>query len=70
MTRANCVASRNTIFGEQGARGHVVSGNTLGPGNFNGIAVFNNDMNVTCGPHVIVGNIIEGNANAGNFLLA
>ena len=63
------VASGNRIFDsreeavfiEQGAKGHVVAGNILGPNNSAGVAVFNNDMNVTCGPHVIVANEIFGN---------
>jgi hypothetical protein len=58
-------AAREGIFIEQGASGIVVAGNTIGPGNGNGVAVYNNDMNVTCGPHVIAGNTIVGNLNAG-----
>ena len=65
----NCIATQNNIFSnvqeavfiEQGAKGHVVAGNTLGPGNGNGVAVYNNDMNVTCSGHVIVDNDIFGN---------
>ena len=58
-------AAREGVFIEQGAVGIVVTANTLGPGNGNGVAVFNNAMNVTCGPHVIAGNTIVGNLNAG-----
>lgn len=70
----DCVASGNTVFGnadregifiEQGAKSIVVSANTIGPGNGNGVAVYNNAMNVTCGPHVISGNHIFDNSNAG-----
>ena len=45
--------------------GITVANNVIGPGNGNGIAVFNNDMNITTGPHVIAGNLIWGNLNAG-----
>jgi hypothetical protein len=58
-------AGREGIFIEQGACSIVVSGNTLGPGNGNGVAVFNNDMNLTTGPHFIVSNRIFDNLNAG-----
>ena len=65
----DCVATGNNIhdnvqeaiFIEQGARGHVIAGNTLGPRNGNGVAVYNNDMNITCVNHVIVDNDILGN---------
>jgi len=70
----SCVCTGNTVFGnaaregvfvEQGAKQIVVTSNTIGPGNGNGIAVYNNDMNVTCGPHVIAGNHIFSSINAG-----
>lgn len=58
-------AGREGVFIEQAAVGITVAGNTIGPGNGNGVAVFNNDMNITTGPHVIAGNDIFGNLNAG-----
>jgi hypothetical protein len=58
-------AGREGIFIEQGASQITVAGNTIGPGNGNGIAVFNNAMNLTTGPHFIVANTITGNVNAG-----
>ena len=56
---------REGIFIEQGAVGITVAGNTIGPGNGNGVAVYNNAMNLTTGPHYIVANQIFGNLNAG-----
>ena len=66
---SDCVASGNNIhdnrqeavFIEQSAVGHTIAANTLGPNNSAGVAVYNNDMNTTCGPHVIVANEIFGN---------
>ena len=65
----DCVASGNhisdsreeAIFIEQGSSGHIIAGNVLGPNNSAGVAIYNNDMNITCGPHVIVANEIFGN---------
>jgi hypothetical protein len=70
---SNCAATGNRIFNntqeavfiEQGASGHVVAGNMLGPGNGVGIAVYNNDLNVTCVNHVIVDNDIVDNLGPG-----
>ena len=69
----NCTATQNVIYNntqeavfiEQGAKGHVIAGNMLGPGNANGVAVYNNNMNVSCEGHVIVDNDIVGNVNDG-----
>jgi hypothetical protein len=58
-------SAREGVFIEQGAIGITISNNVIGPGNGNGIAVYNNDMNITCGPHVIAGNQIFNNLNAG-----
>jgi len=58
-------SAREGVFIEQGAVGITVSNNIIGPGNGNGIAVYNNAMNISCGPHVIAGNIIFDNLNAG-----
>jgi hypothetical protein len=58
-------AGREGVFIEQAAVGITVSNNTIGPGNGNGVAVFNNAMNITTGPHYIVSNTIFGNLNAG-----
>jgi hypothetical protein len=68
------VATNNNIYGnfgregvfiEQAAVGITIANNSIGPGNGNGVAVFNNDMNTTTGPHCIVANKIFGNLNAG-----
>jgi hypothetical protein len=69
----DCVATGNRIYNntqeaifiEQASSGHVITGNTLGPSNYNGVAVFNNDLNITCGPHFIVDNEIFGNTGTG-----
>lgn len=53
------------VFVEQGASRIVVSGNTLGPGNAVGVAVYNNDISSATTGHVIVGNAIHGNRGAG-----
>jgi len=58
-------SAREGVFIEQGAVGITISGNRIGPGNGNGIAVYNNAMNISCGPHVIAGNVIFDNINAG-----
>jgi len=69
----DCVASGNRIYNsreeavliEQGSSGHVIADNVLGPNNSAGVSVFNNDMNITCGKHVIVSNEIFGNTHEG-----
>jgi hypothetical protein len=58
-------AAREGVFIEQGAVGITVASNVIGPGNGRGVAIFNNDMNVTSGPHVIAANEIFGNLFSG-----
>lgn len=67
---SNSVAYNNTVsqsrqeavFIEQGATYITVVDNTLGPGNGNGVGVYNNAINAETAGHVIVRNRIFGNS--------
>lgn len=57
--------SQEGIFIEQSATYITVVGNTLGPNNSVGVAVYNNDIGNLCGPHIILNNLLIGNRFAG-----
>ena len=67
------VASNNTawdnaqeaLFIEQAASYITVAGNVFGPGNYVGIAVYNNAIGTATQGHVIVGNTVFGSLDAG-----
>ena len=65
MNNTVSLSRQEAVFIEQGATSITVVDNTLGPGNFVGVAVYNNAIGQTTTGHVIARNRIFGCTHAG-----